>query len=140
MPHSVGMDYLMTLLAHPDVEISAVSLASEHTMSCRGRPGRAPCSMPAPRRATGSASTSCASELDDAEACADLERAARARLELDAVLDELRRASGLGGRSRSFGDDAERARVSVHKAIKRALRMITEVDPVLGADLALARP
>ena len=76
------------------------------------------------------------SEVDEAEAWADLERAARARLELDAVLDELRRASGLGGRSRSFGDDAERARVSVHKALKRALRMITEVDPVLGAELA----
>ena len=135
VPHSVGMEYLMTLLANPDVEISAVSLASEHTMARRGEPAE----VLLDARAAASYRQRIAelrSEIDDADAWADLERAARARLELEAVLDELRRASGLGGRSRSFGDDAERARVSVHKALKRALRMIAEVDPVLGAELA----
>ena len=36
---------------------------------------------------------------------------------------------------RSFVDDAERARVSVHKAIKRTLAAITAADPVLGRRL-----
>ena len=62
----------------------------------------------------------------------DLERVARTRLELDRYLEELARATGLGGRSRSFADAAERARVSVHKAIKRALASITEAHPDLG--------
>lgn len=135
VPHSVGMDYLTTLIAQPDVEISAVSLVSDHMMSCRG----APAEPVLDARAAASYRRrieELRAELDDADVCADLERAARARIELDQFLDELRRASGLGGQARSFSDDAERARVSVHKAIKRALRMITEVDAVLGAQLA----
>ena len=95
--------------------------------------------MPGPRPSYRRRIDELRHELDDAEACADLERAARARIELDTLLDELRRASGLGGRARSFSDDAERARVSVHKAIKRALRMIAEVDPELGGRPRVAR-
>jgi hypothetical protein len=36
---------------------------------------------------------------------------------------------------RSDGN-AERSRVSVHKAIKRALALITEADPALGRDIS----
>ena len=67
-------------------------------------------------------------EVDDADACADLERAARARAELDQFVAELARATGFAGRGRSFADEAERARVAVRKAIKRAVAMITEAD------------
>ena len=75
-------------------------------------------------------------EVDDAESCADLERATRAREELVRFVEELARATGFAGRDRSFADDAERARVSVHKAIKRAVAMIAEVDPSLGREIA----
>ena len=34
-----------------------------------------------------------------------------------------------------FADEAERARVAVHKAIKRAVAMITEAEPVLGREI-----
>jgi hypothetical protein len=71
-------------------------------------------------------------DVADAERDADLERAARARHELDQFLAELARATGFAGRGRSFVDDAERARVSVCKAIKRALTSIAEADPLLG--------
>ena len=71
-----------------------------------------------------------------AQFCADLERAAGARLELDALLDELRSATGLSGRTRTFTDDAQRARVSVHKALKRVLAMIADVEGSLGGHLA----
>jgi len=134
VPHSVGMDYLTTLLARPDVEIGAVDLASGHALTCRGRTAGAVLDA---RAAAGYRRRidELREEIDDADRCADLDRAAHARLELDAVLDELRAASGLGGRIRSFTDDAERARVSVHKALKRALAMIAEVDGALGEHL-----
>ena len=81
---------------------------------------------------TAAGSRSSRAEVDDADACADLERAARARHELDRLVEELARATGLAGTIRSFADDAERARVSVRKAIKRALAMIAAADPALG--------
>ena len=65
-----------------------------------------------------------------------MERAARARMELDALVDHLARSSGLRGASRHFADDTERARVSVHKALKRALRAIAAADPAVGNELA----
>jgi hypothetical protein len=43
--------------------------------------------------------------------------------------------TGLGGRSRAFDDDAERARISVQKAIRRALAAVLEADAVLGRRL-----
>ena len=49
---------------------------------------------------------------------------------------ELARATGFGGRGRCFADEAERARVAVRKAIKRALASIIEVEPVLGGEIA----
>ncbi len=73
--------------------------------------------------------------VDDADVCADLERAARARVELDQLVAELARATGFAGRGRCFADEAERARVAVRKAIKRAVAMITEVEPILGGEI-----
>ena len=58
------------------------------------------------------------------------ERVAAARL--DALLDELRRSTGRGGRSRPFADAGERARTAVRKAIKRAITEIGESEPALG--------
>ena len=73
------------------------------------------------------------SEIDDAEACTDVERTVRARVELDRFAEEPARSTGFAGRARSFSHNAERARVSVHKAIKRAVSAIAEIDPVIGS-------
>ncbi|HTQ89289.1 MAG TPA: hypothetical protein VMK84_07325 [Streptosporangiaceae bacterium] len=43
--------------------------------------------------------------------------------------------AGLGGRTRAFPDQPERARVAVGKAIRRALARITEADAVIGEHL-----
>ena len=59
-----------------------------------------------------------------------------ARLELEHFLQELAQATGLGGRDRTFRDDAEHARTSVQKAIKRALACITAADALIGQALA----
>jgi hypothetical protein len=75
-------------------------------------------------------------EIDEADRFHDGERAARAREELDAVSSELAGAVGLGGRDRRAASAAERARVSVIKAIRTAIKRIGEHDPDLGDHLA----
>ena len=74
-------------------------------------------------------------EVADAEGDGDLDRAADAQHELDTLLDELRRAVGLGGRDRSVPDDAERARVAVRKALTAALTRLSEHDPTFAGHL-----
>src|SRR5205085_2579749 len=76
-----------------------------------------------------------AEELKEAEAWADLERAARARAEIDALTEQLAGAVGLNGHDRTTASTAERARVNVTKAVRRAIRRIAECDPVLGDHL-----
>jgi hypothetical protein len=70
--------------------------------------------------------------LEDAEACGDEARELAARTELDWLADELDRSTGLGGRSRRFTDEAERARTSVQKAIRRVLQQVERQDEALG--------
>ncbi len=74
-------------------------------------------------------------EIAEAEAYNDHERAAGAREEMSAIVDELSRAAGLGGRSRRTGSPAERARINVTRTIKEALRRMNEVHPELGRHL-----
>jgi hypothetical protein len=72
-----------------------------------------------------------------AELDAELERGERRDLrdERDTIATYLAKADGLGGRYRSTGSNAERARVAVRKSIVAALARIAEVDPWLGRHL-----
>ena len=54
------------------------------------------------------------------------------RAELDALVDELEAATGLGGRARQFGRPSERARTAVRKALKRAIDEIDAADHQIG--------
>jgi hypothetical protein len=135
VPHSVGMGYLAELIEHAGVEIAAVELSSGHVASGPIPSGQLVLDDRA-RAAYRRRIEELQREIDDADACADLERAARARAELDQLVAELARATGFGGRGRCFADEAERARVAVRKAIKRALASIIEVEPVLGGEIA----
>jgi len=75
-------------------------------------------------------------EVAEAESWNDPERAARAREEIAALAGELSRAVGLSGRDRKAASASERARQSVTKAIRDALRRIREEDVALGEHLA----
>jgi eukaryotic-like serine/threonine-protein kinase len=75
-------------------------------------------------------------EVEEARSWRDVERAARAQEELDFLTSELARAVGLGGRDREVGSTAERARISVTKAIKTAIRLLEANCPALGEHLA----
>jgi eukaryotic-like serine/threonine-protein kinase len=75
-------------------------------------------------------------DLEEARSWSDPERAARAEAEIDALTAELARAAGLGGRNRLLATPAERARVSVTKATRTAIRTVGRQCPALGDHLA----
>ncbi len=75
------------------------------------------------------------SEFERAESDNDVASAARARAELDTVIDELAKATGLGGRSRKIGDAAEKARSTVRWRIRAAIKKIAAAHPRLGQHL-----
>jgi hypothetical protein len=72
-------------------------------------------------------------EHEEARDWGDPERAARLQRELDLLTQELARAVGLRGRDRAFSSPAERARISVTKAIRTAIRLIGRQSPGLAA-------
>ena len=74
--------------------------------------------------------------LEEARAYNDLERAAHIESELEAVTNELAAGLGLGGRDRHMASSAERARVSVTKAVRAAIKRIDAVVPELGDHLS----
>ena len=75
-------------------------------------------------------------DLEEARSFGDPERAAKLEEEIDALVTELARAVGLGGREREAASPAERARVSVTKAIRTAIRQIGDNSPALGEHLS----
>jgi hypothetical protein len=124
LPRMRGLAHLHALLGRPDVDLSAMRLAGEVVVE-----------------------QAALEVLDDearrilrvrlAELDAELARTNRAALrdERDAVVSYLAGATGLGGRSRTTGSHAERARVAVRKAIVAALARIAEADPWVGRHL-----
>lgn len=76
-----------------------------------------------------------AEEVAEAEGFNDAESAARARQEIDFLTNELARAVGLGGRDRKAASAAERARLSVTRAIRSAVTRIAQQIPALGEHL-----
>jgi AAA ATPase domain len=75
-------------------------------------------------------------ELEEAERFNDPVRAAKASAERDFLVGELARAVGLGGRDRRAASHAERARLNVTRAIRRAMASLTKANPPLGRHLS----
>ena len=126
----VGMRYLAELLVRPGQVVSSLTLASQGQV-----PDDAAAHELLDDRAREHYAARARELVDDvarAEADHDLARAERLRDELDALVDQLGSAVGLGGRARSFADPTERARSAVGKAIRRALDAIDRADPVLA--------
>jgi tetratricopeptide (TPR) repeat protein len=74
-------------------------------------------------------------ELDEAERSNDRANAAKAREEIDFLVSELARATGLRGCDRKAASAVERARQSVSIAIRTTLKKIAENSPALGRHL-----
>ena len=121
------------LLARPGQPVPATDLAGTVAPS-RGQPALDPLALATYRARLR--------DLDDdiaeAEANNDPARATRSRLERDALIAELTRSVGRGGRPRRLGDDTEKARKTVTARIHRALRVLDTHHPALAAHLRAA--
>ena len=111
------MDYLATLLRHPHEDVRAALLTGAVEEQ-----GAQPVLDERAREAYRRQVAELRREIDEADAYADIERAAARRAEFDALLEELTRVVRPGGRSRAFTGADERARTSVQKALRRADR------------------
>jgi hypothetical protein len=144
VPLSRGMDQLARLLATAGTEVSAVELAGMAAGGGGAVGAVAPEADLGPvldaraKRAYRARITDLQEQIDEADARADLERAGRARIELDLLLDELRRATGIGGRDRPTGSGAERARVNVARSLRRAVAAVEAAVPDLGSHLRVS--
>jgi len=74
-------------------------------------------------------------ELDDAEAKHDVGRYEKRSTEREALLKELARATGLGGKPRRSGSSAEKARLNVTRTIRHAITHLSTALPELAAHL-----
>jgi hypothetical protein len=74
-------------------------------------------------------------EIDRAAARGDEPKLAALDTERAALLEQLRAAAGLTGRSRRLGDEAERARKTVTARIRDTLRRLDDRHPALAAHL-----
>lgn len=131
---SIGMVHLAVLIANPRQEIQAADLVAG-LAGLSGTSGEAGAAQrvldPEAIAEYRSRIKRLDTEIDELEP----DRARQARAERDWLVAQLSSAAGLGGRTRAFPDQPERARVAVGKAIRRALARITEADGVIGEHL-----
>lgn len=121
---------LAKLVSRPDAEIHVLDLSG--TPEAVEQNGTGPMLDNQARDAYRRRLAELREELEDAEALSDLGRAENLRSEIDFITRELSRAFGLGGRKRSAGDAAERARVNVRRRIKDAIDRIRDQAPGAG--------
>jgi tetratricopeptide (TPR) repeat protein len=129
--HSRGLAQLAVLLANPGQEVSAVELAGGIPAPTAPDPVL---DEPA-KRAYRQRLAELDRALERAAARGDATAAGGLEAERAALVAELKRAAGLGGRRRVFSDEAERARVNVTRTIHQALDRILAADPAAGRHL-----
>jgi tetratricopeptide (TPR) repeat protein len=132
---SRGLHYLRALLAAPGSDIPALDLAA-------GGPGlvasdAGPLLDDAARDAYLERIRRLDGELAAADRAGDSVSAERVNGERQALVTELRRATGLAGRPRRTSAEAERARVNVTRTLRAAIARIAQAAPIAGAHLDL---
>ena len=127
-----GVRYLARLLAEPGRELHVLDLIGS---GIEERPTGAVLDAKA-KAAYRARVRDLRAELDEASAHADLGRAERVQAELDAISEQLAQAVGLGGRDRTSGASAERARINVQRRLRDVLARIEAQAPELGRRLA----
>ncbi|MFD0637222.1 hypothetical protein ACFQ9X_42295 [Catenulispora yoronensis] len=136
LPDLRGLHHLRELLRSPGADLSALDLsaaASGHAAVVVSEADTADVADAQALAAYRQRLEDIDSELDEAGSWSDQGRLDRLHAEREALLAEVRAATGLGGRRRRFSSAGERARTAVRKAIASAL------DRVADHDAALAR-
>lgn len=138
--HLVGMLHIEVLLANPLREIPSIELAGGvNALGMSSRRHTESVQVLLDHEAVGSYRRNLdelRAEAGRLDALGDQGKAAALQVEIDWLLRELATASGLSGRARTFTDNQERARISVGKAIRRAIMRIEHRAPAVGAHLA----
>jgi hypothetical protein len=138
VPSLRGMAMLARLAARPRVEIHSVDLVSG-SVGPAIEAGDAGELLDDKARATYRKRVAqLAEQIDEAEARGDVARAETARDEREALIKELSRAVGLGGKVRKASAAHERARIAAHRCLRDAIKKIGEVDDELGRHLTTA--
>jgi hypothetical protein len=135
---SVGMLHLAVLTANPGQELSCADLVAGVTALAAGWSETAGDQPLLDRTAIWHYKQRLAQLRTEParDSAGNLGRGGAGQRREDEWLEaELASATGLGGRPRRFADGAERARVAVGKAIRRAIAKISAADPVLGEHL-----
>jgi non-specific serine/threonine protein kinase len=150
MKDTKGVRYLAELLSHPGVERHAADLQIGEDSAGAVVPRGATAGLSVRRAGAEDAGPvldetaksayrqrveDLREEIEEAELFNDPERAARARGEMEQLGQELSAAVGLGGRDRRAASSAERARVNVTRALRKAVERIAELDAELGEHL-----
>jgi len=128
---SRGLQLLAKLVGRPGEELHVLALASDDAASAPESSAGEMIDERA-RKAYRQRLAALEEDLTDAERAADRGRAARLLREKEALVAELARATGLGGRGRPAGSQTERARVNVQRRLKDAISRIAEADAGLG--------
>jgi tetratricopeptide (TPR) repeat protein len=143
LPDTKGLAYVAALVAQPGVERHALDLVdlvegvapADEGLDRRRLGDAGPMLDSSARAAYRRRVEALRAEADEAIDRGDDEVAMARQDELDALVAELARAYGLGGRGRSAASAAERARLNVTRALRAATKRMAEVLPEAGAAL-----
>ncbi|MFJ6609875.1 ATP-binding protein [Streptomyces sp. NPDC091289] len=138
VPDAKGLRDLHSLLGLPGADVPAVQLLAPEggdLVVAAGQLGGDPVLDEEAKRRYKEHLARLDAEIDRAAARDDAGLVEKYDRERQALLDELRTAAGLGGRSRRLGDQTERARKTVTARIRDTLRKLDTLHPALAAHL-----
>ncbi|MFO0615924.1 MAG: AAA family ATPase [Polyangiaceae bacterium] len=128
-----GLAYLARLVAAPGREVHALELVAPEGPTLPRETTAEQILDPKAKSALRSRLDELNADLAEAEQLGDPGRVDRVRVELEALEDHLAASLGAGGRSRRHSSAAERARIAVTVALKRAIAEISRESPEIAA-------
>jgi hypothetical protein len=135
MPDLKGLWHLRALLARPHQPVAALSLIGASSEEPLPTADTGPVLDREALRQYRQRLAELDDELDAAALRGDRKRQVERSAEREALIEELKRATGLGGRPRRSGSPAEKARVNVTRTIRHAIGELASRAPDLAAHL-----
>lgn len=138
MPDAKGLRDLHVLLGQPGTDVAAADLLDPEggeAVRAAHKMGGDPVLDEKAKAAYHKRLTQLDDEIDRATSRGHDRKAAALDEERAALIEEIRQATGLGGRSRRLGDESERARKAVSERIRDSLRRLDQRHPQLAEHL-----